>query len=78
MAQAASEVGIQWELIPVYYQTSDFGVVARPTQKRFVFKSIDHYWDTFSDLRTFSSKKLSHVSDWNRYSLTTCGTVDAA
>lgn len=44
LAQASAAAAINITLVPVYYQTSDFGQPIRPEQRRFASASLDEFW----------------------------------
>jgi formimidoylglutamate deiminase len=46
---AASIAGIKITLVPVFYQTGNFGKEAQPRQRRFIFKSVDEYLRLLDD-----------------------------
>jgi len=49
---AAEEAGIDLLLTPVFYQTGGFNKPATAAQRRFIFKSIDHYETLCNKLQT--------------------------
>lgn len=47
MVAAAKTAGIRITLIPVFYQKGGFGLDPQPRQRRFISKTIDHYFKLF-------------------------------
>ncbi len=58
---AAQIAGIHLTLVPVYYQQSNFGIVATEKQRRFLFSSVDQYFQFIETLKSYASK-YSHVN----------------
>jgi formimidoylglutamate deiminase len=52
---AAKHAGINLCLVPIFYQLSGFGEVAKPEQRRFVFKSLDQYMDVIRRLEPLTA-----------------------
>lgn len=53
---AANDAGIRLTLAPMYYRNGDFGVAAKPEQRRFIFKDRDAYHKLVESVRESAQK----------------------
>jgi len=74
LAQAAEETGIQLTLVPVYYRLGGFGREASASQRRFLFRSVDHYLSHLQRVREAVSDPV--VMSYGIHSLRAAGRSD--
>ena len=73
---AAATTGIGITLIPIFYQTSNFGKPALPEQMRFTCKSIEQYFELISAVESSAPAKSGAITGAGVHSLRAASASD--
>jgi formimidoylglutamate deiminase len=66
---AAAQAGIKITLIPIFYQTGNFGKEPQPRQRRFISKNVDEYFQLLDDTSHAVSQYANAVLGFGVHSL---------
>ncbi|HMG92458.1 MAG TPA: formimidoylglutamate deiminase [Chryseolinea sp.] len=73
---AAAQAGIKITLIPIFYQTGNFGKEPQPRQRRFISKNVDEYFQLLDDTANAVSKYSNAKIGFGVHSLRAVDSAD--